>query len=140
MTIKKKVLICDDDRDFGKLLVMRLSNAGFDVRIALDAFQVLQMARKEKPDCIVLDVNMPGGNVEGTLKKLEQNAQTLTIPVVLMSGQKPDWTKLGELHEANFLKKPFDANELIKTIYRLTGTTENAEIEAAEGNSGETLS
>ena len=117
---KKRVLICDDDRDFAKLLTMRLAKSGFEVSLAADGVQVMQLARKQKPDCIVLDMNMPAGNAYTTTRKLEQNAYTVAIPIILMSGQNPDFNQLNESYQSHFLKKPFDVNKLINMINQLT--------------------
>ena len=123
---KKKILICDDDRDFAKLLIMRL-NKDFEIEVAVDGLQVMQTARKIKPDCIVLDIHMPGGTAYDIIKKLEDNSHTLTIPIILMSGTEPDFSRLNEFHQKNFIKKPFHVSRLIDLIRQLTGeeTTED---------------
>lgn len=120
MSDKKKILVCDDDTDFAKLLLLRLNKASFETMLALDALQVVQMARKMKPDCIVMDIQMPGGDLHQTLRKLAQSGQTLTIPIILMSGRNPDMSLLSEYQKMNFLPKPFEVSELIRRIQQLT--------------------
>lgn len=123
---KKKILICDDDRDFIKLLAIRLSK-DFEIEVAVDGVQVMQNARKIKPDCIVLDIRMPGGNGYETAKRLRENSHTLTIPIILISGTDPDFSKFTEFDQKNFLRKPFDVNKLVSLIRQLTNTEENVE-------------
>lgn len=117
---KKRVLICDDDRDFAKLLTMRLAKSGFEVILAADGVQVMQLARKKRPDCIVLDIYMPAGNAYATTRQLEQNSYTVAIPIILMSGQNVDFNQLHESYQNRFLKKPFDVNKLIDMIHQVT--------------------
>jgi DNA-binding response OmpR family regulator len=127
---KKKVLICDDDMDFNKILVLRLAKNNYEVKIAVDGSQVMSHARKWQPDCIVLDVNMPGGNAYQTLRLLEQNPNTLAIPIVLISGQSPDFSRISEIHQSNFIKKPFATTLLIEKIENLLSS--NSEQTAEE--------
>ena len=111
----KKILICDDDKDFAKLLMLHLDKSGFDVALAVDGIQVMSFARKNKPD-----MHMPGGTAYTTVKQLEENVFTLTIPIILMSGETPDFGKLNEMYQNRFLKKPFAANKLIELINQVT--------------------
>ena len=127
--IKKRVLLCDDDIDFAKLLILRLTKANFQVQLAVDGLQVMQMVRRFKPDCIVLDVNMPGGKAYETIRRLDQSVYAVAIPVILMSGEQPDFSKLNEFHQTHFLKKPFAFDRLIEEIKKLTRAETGAEEE-----------
>ena len=125
MADKKRILVCDDDSDFAKLLLLRLNKANFETNLALDALQVVQLARKLKPDCIVMDIQMPGGDLQQTLRKLAQSGQTLVIPIILMSGRNPDMSLLSEYQKMNFLPKPFEVSDLIHRIHQVTGSDES---------------
>lgn len=117
----KKLLLCDDDPDLVKVLSLRLKQAGFDVAIALDAQQAVQMAKRLKPDCIITDVDMPAGGAYQALRILDQNNQTVSIPVITMSGSDLEGTRLREYKKGYFFKKPVDTSELIKAIHDVTG-------------------
>lgn len=125
--MKKKVLLCDDDIDFAKLLTLYLTKANFQVQVAVDGMQVMQMVRKFKPDCIVLDVNMPGGNAYETIRRLNQSSYALAIPIILMSGADPDFSRLDEFHQTHFLKKPFESRLLVEEINKLVVTETDTE-------------
>ena len=122
MAPKKKILICEDDRDFARVLLIRLTHAGFEVGLAVDSLQVMQMARKNAPDCIVLDLNMPGGRGPEIVRRLEDNAQTAATPVILMSGKDPDLSLFSEFYHDRFIKKPFEVTLLIDMINQLLQT------------------
>jgi len=56
-----KILIIDDDPDIVKLLRFKLSQEGYKVIAAVDAYNGIQSARREKPDLIILDIMLPAG-------------------------------------------------------------------------------
>ena len=81
------VLVVDDDRVVSALLVGLLREKGHKVLTAFDAVQGLMLAKRQPPvDAIVLDVNMPGGSGEDTLRKIKMSAHTSNIPVIILSG------------------------------------------------------
>jgi CheY-like chemotaxis protein len=81
------VLVVDDDRVVSQLVAAVLRGKGHKVFTAFDAVQGLMQAKRTPPvDAIVLDVNMPGGSGEETLRKLKMSTQTQNIPVIILSG------------------------------------------------------
>src|SRR4051794_5659897 len=56
---RHRVLVIDDDRDTRTILEMTLSFAGYEVSLAGDGYQGLQLARRDRPDVILLDLAMP---------------------------------------------------------------------------------
>jgi DNA-binding NarL/FixJ family response regulator len=83
-----KILIADDDRAFVELVTTRLRADGFDVIAAFDATQAMMLAVKQRPDLIVLDIRMPGGNGIDTLKKLKASTRTMMAEVVVVSASE----------------------------------------------------
>jgi CheY-like chemotaxis protein len=81
------VLVVDDDRVVSHLVSTLLREKGHKVLTAYDAVQGLMQAKRTPPvDAIVLDINMPGGSGEDTLKKLKMSTRTSDIPVIILSG------------------------------------------------------
>jgi CheY-like chemotaxis protein len=81
------VLVVDDDRVVSHLVSTLLREKGHKVVTAYDAVQGLMQAKRTPPvDAIVLDINMPGGSGEDTLKKLKMSTRTSDIPVIILSG------------------------------------------------------
>jgi len=117
---KKKILIVDDERDIVKALTIRLKGAGYDVVTAFDGAQAIFMAYKEKPDLILLDIRMPAGDGFSVAEKLRGSPQTLTIPVIFLSGspEKNAEERAMELGSRFFIKKPYDPEELLDAIRR----------------------
>ena len=118
---KKKILIVDDERDIVKALTIRLKGAGYDVVTAFDGAQAIFMAYKENPDLILLDIRMPAGDGFSVAEKLKSSPQTLTIPVIFLSGspEKNAEERAMELGSRFFIKKPYDPEELLDAIRRV---------------------
>ena len=69
-----KLLIADDDATLCLLLSTELQAKGWKVEVARDAMQTIMYAIRGQPDCIVLDIQMPGGTGIEALKKLKASA------------------------------------------------------------------
>ena len=119
-----RILIVDDDRVVSHLLTGRLRAKGYEVVNAFDAMQAMMAAMRSQPDAIVLDINMPGGTGIEALKRLKASSKTALIPVIVVSGttdpQTPATVKT--LGAAEFLPKPVDVDQLLRTLSRLLGT------------------
>lgn len=119
---KKRLLIVDDEADLAEMIKFRMENNGYEVLLAHDGQAALEMARKEKPDLIILDLMLPkmdGYKVCGLLKKDGRYAH---IPVIIFTakGQEEDM-KLGEELGADaYIIKPFEPQVLLGKIKELT--------------------
>lgn len=116
-----KILIVDDDQDIIKVLSKRLVQKGYEVAAATDGYLGVQMAHKEKPDLILLDLMLPVGGGLSVLKNMRMSAQTGSIPVIVLTGMKDDQYKQKIMAEGVdiFIEKPYDAEALIKNIEAL---------------------
>jgi CheY-like chemotaxis protein len=114
----KKVLIIDDDPMIAKGLSVRLEALGYRAVGALTGMEGYLAAMKERPDLIVLDYRMPEGWGNTVLGKLKSNAQTIDIPVIILSGM----TDLGvqrdilRLGAERWVNKPFEMKDFLKII------------------------
>jgi twitching motility two-component system response regulator PilH len=113
-----KVLIVDDarvDRDNLKRIV---TAAGHRVLVAESAEEGVTRARSERPDVILMDVNMPDLDGFAATRQLKADAQTRDIPVVFVTGknQKADvaWGKM--LGAKGFVSKPYDDAEILAQL------------------------
>ena len=114
----KKILIIDDDPMIAKGLRVRLEALGYRATGALTGMEGYLAAIKEHPDLIVLDYKMQEGWGNTILGKLKSNAQTVDIPVIILSGM----TDLGiqrdilRLGAECWINKPFEMKDFIKII------------------------
>jgi CheY-like chemotaxis protein len=107
ITPKIKVLLVEDDYLIRTLLKAKLEKNGFTVEIAVDGTVVLDLARKQKPDLIALDILMPVVNGYQVLDLLKQDAELSEIPVVIMSnlGQEGEIEKCIRKGASSFIIK-----------------------------------
>lgn len=114
----KTILIADDDTGLLEALAVRLEAEGFEVISTRDAYQALAIARRDRPDLLLLDINMPAGNgfsVQERIGKIEELAGT---PIIYITGEEPgtvDRTAL-ELGAFAVVHKPFETAALLDTV------------------------
>jgi DNA-binding response OmpR family regulator len=115
----KKILIVEDDESVADVLQARLAKSGFQVIWALDAYQGLTLAKSEAPDLIILDLMLPGGGGEATLKNLKMSSKTSFTPVLVLTASTDAELKRRMLAEGvvGYMEKPYDGNELIRAIH-----------------------
>jgi two-component system, OmpR family, alkaline phosphatase synthesis response regulator PhoP len=110
-----KILIIDDEEDARSICGMSLRMiGGCDVVEAASGKEGLQLAAKEQPDVIVLDLMMPEMDGAETLKNLRKNPQTEKIPVIFLTvkGMFSEFERLKSLGALAVLTKPFDPTQL----------------------------
>jgi len=106
------VLVVDDDRVVSHLVSSLLREKGYKTLAAFDAVQALMSAKRAPPvDAIVLDVNMPGGSGEETLRKLKMSTLTQNIPVIILSQER-----VRALGADAVLSKPLVPEELFEAL------------------------
>lgn len=84
-SIKKKVLIVEDDTTLCSLIKSKLIHEGFDVLIANDGAEGLEVTLSDKPDIILLDILMPKMNGVEMLESLRKDSRGKDVPVVLLT-------------------------------------------------------
>ncbi|MFC2149687.1 response regulator transcription factor [Candidatus Auribacterota bacterium] len=114
----KKILIAEDEMDMAEIMKERLSMAGFDVVLAYDGYQGVQMAHKEKPDLMILDIMMPAGDGLSVLKRLRMSEDTKDMPIIVLTAtRKEEYKKKAfEMGVFDFMYKPCDSALLINKI------------------------
>ena len=117
----RKILVVDDETEIVSLLEEELKALGYDVLTALDGLTGLEMARKERPALMILDLMLPkmdGYRVCGLLKSDLRYAK---MPIILFSARaQEEDLKLGEELGANaYVTKPFEPQELLKKVQEL---------------------
>ena len=119
----KTVLLVEDDKEITLALGMRLKAMGYEVHSAADAVTAVSQARKAKPDVILIDFNLPGGNGFMVAERLRSLIQTSATPFVIITASKEEGLreKAKELGASAFLEKPFDATRLADVIESALG-------------------
>jgi DNA-binding response OmpR family regulator len=112
--MSKSVLIIDDDEDLSVLLMEFLQSKGFTVSRAFDGASGIEKARKQLPDLITMDFNMPGANGVETYNQLRSRPETAVIPVIFFSSTMMGLIRrmVQENTRIRFLKKGCPTREL----------------------------
>ena len=87
MSIKKTVLIIEDEKSLAKALEIKIKEQGYEVVIAIDGKDGLKLIEKENPDLIVLDLILPKMPGEQILKEMNENGLIDKIPVLVVSNK-----------------------------------------------------
>lgn len=111
----KKILMIDDEINFCKLVKMNLESMGdFTVETVSDGKEGIKLAKKIKPDLILLDVMMPGISGIEVLERLKKDRDTVAIPVAMLSIKRDEFIKAeaAQLYDEDYITKPIDAPSL----------------------------
>ncbi|KPJ57084.1 MAG: hypothetical protein AMS16_01585 [Planctomycetes bacterium DG_58] len=123
----KKVLVIDDNVDITRALTVRLRATGYELILAPDGATGLETARVERPDVILLDIRMPGIDGFEVNRRLKAIPELAEVPVIFLSAhtqgtvRQKAWAAGGEC----FLRKPYDAGQLMAVIEAVTGRTKS---------------
>jgi len=120
---KKQILIIEDEPDIQELLSFNLDNNGYKVYTASNGEKGLEVARKERPDLILLDLMLPGINGLDVCRIIKSDQDTSGISIIMLTalGQEEDIIKGLETGADDYVTKPFSLQVLearIKSVLR----------------------
>jgi DNA-binding response OmpR family regulator len=120
---KYTVLLADDDPGLRRLVGTTLGTDDFNVLHASDGEEALAVARAERPDIILLDINMPRRNGLEVCREVKRNPQMAGTKVVMLtaSGSDADKATASEVRADDYFVKPFSPVALLNKIYDLLG-------------------
>ena len=116
-----KVTIVDDDRESRELLSLALSLEGFTVHTAANGLRLIALLKVERPDVILLDVNMSWIDGFELCRAVKKNEGFRDIPVIFVSGRSSseDLARGKEVGASAYFVKPLDLDALIARIRAL---------------------
>lgn len=113
-----RILVVDDEPSIRALVRDVLEEEGHEVLLAEDGYAGLRIAEQERPDCVVLDVMMPGLDGHAVLQRIRASDSGISMPVVMLTAAADDthawqaWTEGVDY----FLPKPFEPVELLRFL------------------------
>jgi DNA-binding response OmpR family regulator len=112
---KKRVLVVDDERDLVDMVAVNLQRAGYEVLTAYNGLDAVEVAKKEIPDLILLDLMLPGIDGNEITRRLKSDTRTDGVPIVMLSarGEETDIVVGLTLGADDYVTKPFSPKVLI---------------------------
>lgn len=119
----KRILVADDEAHIVRILKFNLERANYQVMTAFDGEEAYQMAVKEQPHLIFLDVMMPKIDGYQVCRMLREEAGLKDIPIIMLTAKGQDMDEeMGQAAGANlYITKPFSPKELIAKVKELIG-------------------
>ena len=121
----RNILVVDDDASVRSLVRDVLEVEGYEVDVAEDGFAALRRIAARRPDCVVLDVMMPGMDGHAVLQRIRAADGGPGLPVVMLTAAADDdhaWQAWSGGVDY-FLAKPFDPSELLRYLDYLFSVT-----------------
>ena len=116
----RTVVLVDDAADVRMLLQVLLELDGFAVTATADGPAGLAAVRAERPDVVLLDVQLPGMDGTEVLRQLRADPPTADLPVVLLTGSpEQDTAALLGLGATGVVRKPFDPDTVVAQLTAL---------------------
>lgn len=110
-----KILVVDDEKPIADILKFNLEKEGYDIIVAHDGNDAVDLAESEKPDLILLDLMLPGRDGYEVCKEVRK---TQNVPIIMLTAKDSEIDKvLGlELGADDYVTKPFSNRELIARV------------------------
>ena len=111
-----RVLIVDDDPDIGMLLSALMKEVGFISSVAHDGETALQMVPQERPDMLLVDVQMPGIDGMEVLRRVKEMDPHLPVVLITAYAKIPASVAAMRAGAFDYLAKPFDHTEVVRVV------------------------
>lgn len=115
---KKTILVVDDEESIMDLLVYNLEKEGYNTLKAYDGLTAVEMALKERPDLILLDVMIPKLDGISVCKRIRYSLNISAMPILMVSAKDTESDKIVglEMGADDYITKPFQIRELMARI------------------------
>lgn len=115
----ENILIADDEPHVARLLRLSLEREGYQVDMAHNGIQALELINKKSPDLLITDINMPKMDGEELCMKLKENLPNRNFPIVVLSSRTEvehrQWSQ--SMSNTVFFEKPISIKKLMKYIH-----------------------
>lgn len=127
LTMKKTILVVDDEKDIVDLLSYNLMKEGFTVITGRNGREALERV-KQKPDLIILDVMMPEINGLQVIQELKKDKDLAAIPVILLTAKKSETDEIVglEIGADDYIVKPVKIGKIIARVHTALRRKEQA--------------
>jgi two-component system phosphate regulon response regulator PhoB len=116
--LTKSILIVEDEKDIVDLIAYHLKQSGFSVLTALDGPSGLEIAKKNRPSLVILDLMLPGMDGKDICRALKSNPLTQSTPILMLTAKSEEVDRVigFELGADDYVTKPFSPRELVLRV------------------------
>jgi phosphate regulon transcriptional regulator PhoB len=113
-----KILIVDDEKDIVELIEYNLKKDGFSVIQAYDGEAAVAIAKKQKPDLMILDLMLPKMSGIDVCRDIRRNPEIAGLPIIMLTAKVEEVDKIIglEIGADDYITKPFSVKELIARV------------------------
>lgn len=113
-----RILIVEDERDIADLIAFNLQRAGYEAIKAYDGIEGTEVALRERPDLILLDLMLPGRDGYSVFRELRRDPRTVNTPVIMLTARAQTEDRIQGLEAGadDYLTKPFSPKELMLRV------------------------
>jgi chemosensory pili system protein ChpA (sensor histidine kinase/response regulator) len=121
VAVKRRVLVVDDSLTMRKVLARLLEREGFEVIVAKDGLDAMQLLQETTPDAILTDIEMPRMDGFGLARNIRDDARTMHTPLIMISSRTADKHQnlAKEIGVDAFFGKPVQDDDLINKVNEL---------------------
>lgn len=122
----QRILIVEDEVDIADLIMFNLQRAGYEVLKTHDGITGTEIAIRERPDLIVLDLMLPGRDGYSVFREIRRDARTSRIPVIMLTARAQTEDRIQGLEAGadDYLTKPFSPKELVLRVNAILKRTD----------------
>jgi two-component system OmpR family response regulator len=113
--VSSKILIADDEQKIAKMISQYLETSGYTTIVAFDGLQAIDLFKSKNPDCLILDVAMPGAD---GLEVAREVRKVSSVPIIFLSAKADEVDRIVglEIGADDYVIKPFSLRELLARI------------------------
>lgn len=121
--MSKKIVLAEDEPQIARLIEFKLKKEGYSVTWKENGEEALKAIKADKPDLILLDIMMPVMDGYEVLRRLKEDENLKSIPVVMLTAraQEKDIVKGIDMGAEDYITKPFHPAELLARVKRILG-------------------
>ena len=119
----RKIVLAEDEPQIARLIEFKLKKEGYEVTWKENGEEALKAIKADKPDLILLDVMMPVMDGYEVLRRLKEDEDLKSIPVIMLTAraQEKDVVKGIGSGAEDYITKPFHPAELLARVKRILG-------------------
>ena len=123
MAKSKKILIIDDEAPIRRVLELKLKSRGYEIIMATNGEEGLNLIKSQEPDVVISDINMPRLDGETLCKMVNPSKKTRSFLTIIITSRISPEERLwvSEMDDTVFMEKPFSPSKMLECIDQYLG-------------------